>query len=193
MRRGLTFCLSLLLFAHAHSGFNTLAWNETWGAYTVTVLEDFHTTSRADSGRSGQAQLFVRLSEGEDAAPESTQVEVTIHYGDTPIYQSAVPYLSTNSEDGKTFYAGYLLTLPLEREGLYRLELSLEGPLGAASQHYAVRSQRDTPSWTEYLPSALLLLIVLGGVALLFAPLPSRNQPQRQPYSDRKDTRETSP
>ena len=85
-----------------------------------------------------------------------------------------------SSADGETAYAGYLLNIPLSREGVYGLELTLSGPLGTASRSYAVRTQRGGPAALEYLPSALILAIVLGGTALLFVPLNPRNKDARK-------------
>ena len=152
---------------YAHSGFNTLAWREVWGAYTVSVLEDFHVASAGQ----GNARLFVQLSDGQEAAPESTQVDAVIRYEGDTLYKGAAPYLSESSADGVTAYAGYLLNVPLNQEGVYELELTLSGPLGTVSRSYAVRTQQDAPGVLEYLPSLLILTIVLGGTALLFVPL----------------------
>ena len=168
---GLALLLGLPSFACAHGGFDALAWQELLGAYTVTVLEDFHT------GRN-EAQLFVQLSDGNRAAPTETQVSATVQHGDETIYAGEVPFVATNSADGKTFYSGYLLTLPLTERGVYRVKLNVSGPLGTATTGYFVKTQ-DGVRALEYLPSALVLLIALGGVALLFVPL---NRPRKDAY-----------
>lgn len=168
-------------FIHAHSGFRTLAWNETWGAYTVSVLEDFHIASQ------GNARLFVQLSDGREAAPESTRVDAVLQHKGNLLHRGEVPYLSESSVDGETSYAGYLLNVPLRQEGTYQLELTLSGPLGRVSRRYAVRTQRDAPGALEYLPSVLILATVLGGTALLFVPLkplPGRRKEPRETLSN---------
>ena len=84
---------SLIAFAvlvplvYARSGFRTLAWNETWGAYTVSVLEDFHAAGQSD------ARLFVQLSDAQEAAPKATQVEAVVRYESDLLYEGEVPYL----------------------------------------------------------------------------------------------------
>ncbi len=168
----------------AHSGFNTLAWREAWDAYTVSVLEDFH---MAGAGQ-GNAQLFVQLSDGRETAPASTQVNAVIRYeGDAlyedTLYEGAVPYLSESSADGETSYAGYLLAISLNQEGMYGLELTLSSPLGTVSRTYAIHTQQGGPSVLEVLPSVLILAIVLGGTALLFVPLPlPRKGVRKEPH-----------
>ena len=158
-------CFLLLSITHAHSGFNTLAWQEGLGNYTLTVLEDFHTSDR------GQAQLFVQVSQGEEAAPATTQLSTTIRLENKTIYQGDIPFVASGSEDGKTFYRGHLLTLPLEEEGMYQIEVRALGPLGSETATYFVQSQREAISVLEVLPSLLILLISLGGAALLFIPI----------------------
>lgn len=177
LTRALT--VALLSFAYAHSGFNTLAWGEAWGAYTVTVLEDFDVTE----GEQGTGELLVQLSDGEEVVPDATQVEAVIRHRDALVYEGEVSYLTQSSADGETSYVSYHLALPLSQAGLYRLELTLSGPLGTVNRAYAVRTQQGAPSALEYLPSVLILAIVLGGAALLFIPLPRT--------SNRKDTHET--
>lgn len=164
----------LLSITHAHSGFNTLAWQESLGNYTLTVLEDFHTSDR------GQAQLFVQVSQGEEAAPATTQLSTSIRLENKPIYEGEIPFVASGSDDGKTFYRGYLLTLALEKEGMYQIELKASGPLGSETASYFVQSQREVISVLEVLPSLLILLISLGGAALLFIPVKRKDADEVQ-------------
>lgn len=156
--------VALLTFAHAHSGFDTLAWQQQVGAYQLTVLGDFHTSD------AGQARLFVQLSEGRDAAPADTVVSAAVSLRGEAIYRGGVPFVGTGSTNG-TFYRGFLLELPLSERGVYDVDLSVSGPLGAATTSYAVRSQQTAVPPLEYLPSALILVISIGGTLLLFVPL----------------------
>lgn len=164
------FCFTLLSLAHAHSGFNTLAWQDTWGDYTLTVLEDFH------SGE-GEAQLFVQLSNGDDAAPQATAVNAVIRLENETIYEGTIPLTLNGSSDGKTFYAGYLLTFPLEKNGVYQIAITASGPLGHATAKYVVRSRGESLSVLEYLPSLIILFISVGGAALLFIPSKRKDRP----------------
>ena len=165
MRRitGCAVGLLLLSFAHAHNGFDTLAWRESLGGYTVSVL--FHAADAEE------AQLFVQLSEGQQAAPAATRVNAEIQVGDALVYEGEVPFAGSGSADGKTFYRGYLLTLPLGEAGVYEIDLNVAGPLGVATASYFARSQQGNVSALELLPSLLLLLVILGGAALLFVPV----------------------
>ncbi len=177
MTKRITGCavgLLLLSFAHAHNGFDTLAWRESLGGYTVSVL--FHAADAEE------AQLFVQLSEGQQAAPEATRVDVKVRQRDALLYEGEVPFAGTGSADGRTFYRGYLLTLPLSEAGVYEIDLNVAGPLGAATASYFATSQQGGVSVLELLPSLLLLLVLLGGAALLF--LPVRRPTKRKDVSD---------
>ena len=153
----------LLSFASAHNGFNTLAWGESLGAYTANVL--FHA---ADAEH---AQLFVQLSQGQQAAPATTRVKVKVRQRGALLYEGEVPFAGSGSADGRTFYRGYFLTLPLSEAGVYEIRLNVVGPLGVATARYFANNQRGNVSVLEYVPSLLLLLVLLGGAALLFVPV----------------------
>jgi hypothetical protein len=164
--------VALLLFsvASAHQGFNQLSWQEKVGAYTLTVLEDFHVTTSGE----GLAQLIVQVSEGQAAAPAGTEVKLTLGMAEQTVYQGPVPLVANSSSDGKTFYASYVFRQALEQAGWYDLRLELSGPLGSIERSYLVQSQQGSRiTWLAYLPTLLILLICAGGVVLLFAPLPS--------------------
>ena len=165
MRRitGCAVGLLLLSFAHAHNGFDTLAWREPLGGYTVNVL--FHAADAEE------AQLFVQLSQGQQAAPEATGVTVEVRQRDALLFEGEIPLVGSGSADGRTYYRGYLLTLPLGEAGMYEIDLNVSGPLGAATASYFAGSQQGGVSVLELLPSLLLLLICLGGAALLFVPV----------------------
>ena len=162
----------LLSFASAHRGFERLAWQENADAYTLSVLGDFHLDGEGD------AQLFVQLSQGGEVVPENTRVDLGLSQQDSLIYEGEVPFLTDGSNDGKTFYSGYLATFPLTEAGLYDVALSVQGPAGRVSRSYSAVTQQGV-SWPEYLPSILILSICAAGVAILFMPI------------KRKDVRET--
>ena len=164
----------LLSITHAHSGFNTLAWQEGLGNYTLTVLEDFHASDGS------QSQLFVQLSQSKQAAPATTKVDVNIQQGNKTIYQGEVPFVANGSDDGKTFFRGYLLTLHLEEAGVYQIDVNVSGPLGPQRASYFVQGQREAISVLEVLPSLLILLISLGGAALLFIPIKRKDADEVQ-------------
>lgn len=160
--------ITLLTFAQAHSGFDTLAWQQQVGAYQLTVLGDFHTSD------AGQARLFVQLSEGREAAPEDTRVSAVVGLKGEALYRGGVPSVGTGSTNG-TFYRGFLLDVPLRERGVYDVDLKVSGPLGPATAHYSAQSRRVTVPPLEYLPSALILVISLGGALLLFVPVPRKD------------------
>ena len=177
MTKHITGCvIGLLLFslASAHNGFDTLAWGQSLGAYTASVL--FHAADAEE------AQLFVQLSEGRQAAPATTQVRAEIQLEGTLLYEGEVAFVGNSSADGRTFYRGYLLTLPLGEAGTYEISLNVAGPLGVATASYFASNQRGNVSALEYLPSILLLLVCLGGAALLFVPV--KRPAQRKDASD---------
>lgn len=153
--------------ALAHSGFNQLSWQESLGAYQLSILEDFHVAENT-------AQVFVQVSQGNAAAPEDTKVNAAIKHKGELIYDGELAFIA-NSQVDKQAYAGYVLDTAISEEGLYQLELSLSGPLGDVSKTYFVQAKNENRiSALEYLPSALILLITLGGALLLFIPLPKR-------------------
>ena len=184
--RHLFFLVVTFLAAHsaAHSGFDTLAWGDSAGAYKMSVLADFHVTSERTGS---QSQLFVQLSDGEEVAPADTQVSAVIRLRDEVIYEGAVPFVADGSTGG-TVYRGYLLTLPLSADDVYEVDLAISGSLGAAGASYGVKS-RGGGSLLELLPSALILFISLGGFALLFLPVKRKDTPHEvssQPVSSHK-------
>ena len=182
--RLLLIALFLTAYSAAHSGFDTLAWDESIGAYKISVLADFHVTSERTGS---QSQLFVQLSDGEEVAPADTQVSAVIRLRNEVIYEGAVSFVATGSTDG-TVYRGYLLTLPLGADGVYEVDLSVAGSLGAVGASYVVKS-RGGGSLLELLPSALILFISLGGFALLFLPVKRKDTPHEvssQPVSPHK-------
>jgi len=133
------------------------------GAYQLTVLRDFHTSG------AGQARLFVQLSEGREAAPADTRVSAAVSPKGKAIYEGSVPLVGTGSTNG-TFYRGFLLDVPLRERGVYDVDLKVSGLLGPATARYAAQSRRAMVPPLEYLPSALILVISLGGALLLFVP-----------------------
>ena len=184
----------LLPFAFAHRGFERLAWREDAAGYTLSVLADFHAADIQDGSSS---QLFVQLSrDGE--APAETTVRLELSYQDEQIYAGEVPFVTNSSDDGKTFYAAYIIDLALPQQGYYDATLSIDGPAGAVTRSYGAATQRGV-SWLEYLPSLLILGICVGGAALLFIPVkrapsnraPSKHLPSKHLPSKRKDRHET--
>ena len=168
-------------FAFAHNGFNKLSWQESLGAYTVTILEDFHPAE-------GKFRALIQLSEGKQAVPEGTEVEAKISFEDTLIFEGKASFISNSSQDGNLFYSAYVLDADISQEGLYSLELSLSGPLGDVSKSYFVQAQNENRvSPLEYLPSALILLISVGGVLILFLPVQLRKDSYETPEINRSE------
>lgn len=168
------FILSLLFsVASAHSGYNSLQWESQWGAYTATVLEDFHVSKREQRG-----QLFVQLSAGNSPAPEDTTVSAKLSLNNEPVYEGKVPYLTNGNTAGRFSYRAYFLDIPLDTAGSYHLELTTTGSLGDASATYVVTTQGGK-SALEYLPSGLILFIAVGGLAVLFVPIKHQQQAEK--------------
>ena len=168
MRHPVIFLLPFFLFplAFAHKGFERLAWREDAAGYTVSVLADFHAADIQDGSSS---QLFVQLSrDGE--APTETTVRLKLVYQDQQVYAGEVPFVTNSSDDGKTFYAAYIVDFALPQQGYYDATLSIDGPAGTVTRNYGAVTQRGV-SWLEYLPSLLIVSICIGGAALLFIPI----------------------
>ena len=182
MRVLFTLCLfAVLSIGWAHSGFNRLSWQEDVGAYRLTVLEDFH----LQKSNEGRAQLFIQLSNQEYDAVSDTKVAAHIRFEDDTVFQGDVPFLTTSSQDGDVFYAAYVLDFDISEAGFYELELAITGSLGDISKTYFVQSQQESRvPLIEYLPSALILLITLGGGALLFIPIPKREEKKHEKTLD---------
>ncbi len=160
----------MLSFAAAHTGFNRLSWQETLGPYSLNVLEDFHV-------QEAKAQVLVQVSDLNKQAPENTTVTAKLRFENSMIYENTVPFIANGSSDGKTYYATYVLETAIKQAGMYELELLFSGPLGSANKTYFVVANNETRvPLIEYLPSALILIIVLGGVAILFMPLAKRKE-----------------
>ena len=160
-----------------------MAWQEDAAGYTVSVLADFHAADVQDGSTS---QLFVQLSrDGE--APAETAVALELTYQGEQIYAGEVPFVTNSSDDGKTFYAAYIVDLALPQQGYYDAILSLDTPAGTVTRSYGAVTQRGV-SWLEYLPSLLILGICVGGAALLFTPV--KHAPSHLP-NKRKDSHET--
>ncbi len=151
----------------AHQGFNSLAWQESLGPYRLTVLEDFH-LAQADEG---QAQLVVQVSRQAQPLPEETQVLVKLNLGSKIIYKGNLKFIGNISNDGKTFYSTYVLSTAIDERGIYELDLAIVGPLGKSSKEFLIKSQQGlSVQLLEFLPSILILLTSIVGLAVLFLP-----------------------
>ena len=155
------------MIAMAHQGFNNLAWQENLGPYQITILEDFHLTQ----GDEGQAKLIVQASHKAKSLPEGTQILAKLSFADKSIYEDDIPFVSDSTNDGKNFYSIYAFSTDINEQGIYKLNLIIKGPLGENSKSFFIRSRGSSPVWLlELLPSILILLTSIVGLAVLFLP-----------------------
>jgi hypothetical protein len=167
--------LMLSSLAFAHEGFNRLLNDVAVNLYTITVLEDTHLAN-------GQPHLslMLQVANGREAAPSDTTVKLKLEHDGTIVYENEVPYVASSSSDGRTFYAYYVVTLPLTELGTHHMTLELNGPLGTATTTIAFQPKL-APDFraTELIPSLLILSICLVGAVMFVAS-------SRQPLSKRQ-------
>lgn len=156
---GVSLWLSSFGSSWAHSGYDSLAWRQRAGPYLLSIFEDFH------PGRTGR--LLVQVSDGTRPAPASTRLSAAVVAEEKRLHTAFLERLADRPGQA---YAVYSLEFPLAEAGLYGLELTVEGPLGAAERSYTLSAERGGVSPLEFLPSGLLLLVIISGAYLLFAP-----------------------
>jgi hypothetical protein len=140
-------------FALAHEGFNTVLENASVNPYTVTVLEDTHL-----AGEQLQTSLMIQVANGREAAPSDTTVKLTLERSSRIIYENQVPYVGSSSSDGRSFYAYYFVTIPLQDLNSHDLRLELKGSLGTANTtlHFQPKLAPEFRA-TELIPSLLII------------------------------------
>ena len=159
--------LDVSVIAIAHQGFNNLAWQENLGPYQITVLEDFHLVQNGE----GQAKLIVQASHEAKALPEGTKILAKLNFADKIIYEGDIPFVNDSTNDGKTFYSIYALSTGIKEQGIYQLSLTITGPLGEQGKKFLIGNQEALLArLLEFLPSILILLTSIVGLAVLFLP-----------------------
>jgi hypothetical protein len=150
--------------ALAHEGFNLVLNDVPVAAYTLTVLEDTHVVE----GKS-QMNLMIQVAHGREAAPANTSVWLRLEHNNTLVYEANVDYVGSSSSDGRTFYAYYLVNIPITDMGTHQAHLKLDGPLGTAETNFQFEA-KATPELraTELIPSLLIISICLAGFLLFF-------------------------
>lgn len=148
--------------ALAHEGFNTVLNDVLVNPYTVTVLEDTHVLENQP-----HLNMMIQLAHGRDAAPADTKVWLKLENSTTVIYDNEVKYVGSSSSDGRSFYAYYLVTIPVSEMGIHQAMLELDGSLGTAETHFQfdVKLAPDFRA-VELIPSLLIMGICLAGLAL---------------------------
>lgn len=158
-------CLFLITFsslAFAHQGFNVVLKEAVINPYTVTVLEDTHV---ADD--QAQMNLMIQVAHGREAAPANTKVWLKLENSTTVLYDNEVKYVGSSSSDGRSFYAYYLVTIPVTEMGIHQAMLELDGSLGIAKTKFQF-DVKLAPGFRviELLPSLLVIGICIAGIAL---------------------------
>jgi hypothetical protein len=170
--------LSFSSFALAHEGFNTVLNDVTVNPYIITVLEDTHVAENQ-----AQMNVMIQVAHGRNAAPADTKVWLKLEHDSTLVYDSFVNYVGSSSYDGRTFYAYYLVTIPLAELGIHKAMLELDGSLGTAETNFQF-DVKLAPSFraVELIPSLLIISICLTGLALfvISARTPAQKTPNNQ-------------
>jgi hypothetical protein len=150
--------------ALAHEGFNVVLKDATVNPYIVTVLEDTHLINNQP-----QTNLMIQVAHGREAAPADTKVFLKLEQDRKLIYNSEVEYVASSSSDGSTFYAYYILTIPLPQQGIHQARLELDGSLGNATTTFQFEA-KAIPDFraVELIPSLLIISICFAGSALFF-------------------------
>jgi hypothetical protein len=159
------FLVLLVLFsslALAHEGFNVVLKDAVVNPYTVTVLEDTHML-----GNQKQMNMMIQVAHGRDAAPADTKVSLKLENDNKLVYDNEVKYVGSSSSDGRTYYAYYLVTIPVTEMGMHQAMLELDGSLGSAKTDFRV-DVKLTPNFraVELIPSLLVISICFAGLAL---------------------------
>lgn len=162
----------------AHEGFNTVLENASINPYTVTILEDTHLANEQP-----QSSLMIQVANGREAAPADTTMTLRLEQDSGIVYENEVPYVGSSSSDGRTFYAYYLVTIPLDNLNSYDMRLELNGSLGPATTIVNFQPKL-APEFRaiELIPSLLVISIFLVGVGVLVA---SSRQPSHQDQSQK--------
>jgi hypothetical protein len=177
----LLFVMLLSGFAFAHQGFNTVLNDVLVTPYTVTVLEDTHVVENR-----AQMNLMIQVAHRRDAVPADTKVLLRLEHDNTLLYDSKVKYVGSSSSDGRTFYAYYLVNIPIVKMGMHQAQLKLGGSLGSAETSFQFEA-KATPQLraAELIPSLLIIGICLAGLILFFisarAPLQKNTVTQNDP------------
>lgn len=153
---------SSLVFAH--EGFNVVLNDVVVNPYTVTVLEDTHLVDNQ-----AQMNMMIQVAHGRGAAPADTKVFLKLENASTLVYDNEVKYVASSSSDGRTFYAYYIVTVPLAQQGLHQATLELDGTLGNATTNFQFEA-KAAPDFrvVELIPSLVIISICLAGLALFF-------------------------
>jgi hypothetical protein len=177
----LVFTVMLSGFALAHEGFTTVMNDVSVMPYTITVLEDTHLTD----GQS-QINLMIQVAHGREAAPADTTVWLKLEHGNTLVYDNEVKYVGPSSSDGRTFYAYYIVNIPIAELGMHQAQLTLGGSSGNAKTGFQFEA-KATPEFrgVELIPSLFIISICLTGLILFFvsarAPLQKNTVTQNDP------------
>ncbi len=175
------FLIVLVMFsslALAHEGFNTVLNDIVVNPYTITVLEDRHVAENQT-----QMNLMIQVAHGREAAPSDTKVLLKLENSTTVIYNNDVKYVGSSSSDGHTFYAYYIVNIPMAEMGMYQATLELDGSLGDAKTNFQF-DVKLAPNFraVELIPSLLVISICLAGLALfvISARTPAQKIPNNQ-------------
>jgi hypothetical protein len=157
----------------AHEGFNVVLENASVNPYTLTILED---TYLADEHL--QTSLMFQVANGREAAPADTTVKLKLENSSGTLYENEVPYVGSSSSDGRSFYAYYFVTIPLNDLNSYELKLELSGSLGTAETiiHFQPKLAPEFRA-TELIPSLIILSICLAAVVMFIV---SSRQPSQK-------------
>jgi hypothetical protein len=159
--------------ALAHEGFNIVLENASVNPYTLTILEDTHVDSKQP-----QTSLMLQIANGREAAPADTTVKLRLENSSGTLYENEVPYVGSSSSDGRSFYAYYFVTIPLNDLNSYELKLELSGSLGTAETiiHFQPKLAPEFRA-TELIPSLIILSICLAAVVMFIV---SSRQPSQK-------------
>jgi hypothetical protein len=164
--------------ALAHEGFNTVLNNFVVNPYRVTVLEDTHVVENQT-----QMNLMIQVAHGREAAPADTKVWLKLEHENKIVYENDVKYVGSSSSDGRTFYAYYLVTIPVSEMGMHQGMLELDGSLGTVITDFQF-DVKLAPNFraVELIPSLIVISICLAGLALFFisARTPAQKTSNRQ-------------
>jgi hypothetical protein len=164
--------------ALAHEGFNFVLNDVVVNPYTVTVLEDTHVTENQT-----KMNVMIQVAHGREAAPADTKVRLKLEHENKIVYDNDVKYVGSSSSDGRTFYAYYVVTIPVSEMGMHQATLELDGSLGNAKTNFQF-DVKLAPNFraVELIPSLLIMGICLAGLALfvISARTPAQKTPNIQ-------------
>ncbi len=160
------FLIAIVPLGFAHSGYDLVFQDVSIGEYELSLFKDVH-VGDGDENRGGlELSLFSKLSQDDQAPQQDIKLNLQL---DALEIQNTMRPIGIASDDGKTLYQAYLLTIPISNPETFDALITLETETESHSQAFKINAEPKAKfNPLELLPNLLLILIPLIGFALLF-------------------------